>query len=184
MSRLSPLDPEQMSEQQRSVYERIVASRGDPAGPFASWLLSPEMADRAQALGEFARYRTVLGARLCELAILCVARFWDCPVEWAIHEPFARRAGLDDSVVEALRARREPPLEDERERAVYNFCGELLGTRRVSDDTYDAARRALGEQALVELTGVVGYYVLVAMTLNTFQTPLPAGVEAPFEVND
>lgn len=180
MSRLPPLEPEHMSDEQRAVYDRIVASRGSPDGPFASWLLSPQMAERAQALGEFARYRTVLGTRLCELAILQVARSCDCPVEWAIHEPFARRAGLADDVIEALRTRREPPLAEPGERAVHAFAGELLAERRVCDSTYDSARTALGEQALVELTGVIGYYVLVAMTLNAFQTPMPDGVDPPF----
>jgi len=184
MSRLQPLAPEAMTDEQRAVYDRIVATRGSPAGPFTSWLLSPQMADRAQALGEFARYHTVLGTRLCELAILRVARFCACPVEWAIHEPFARGAGLDDAVIEALRVRREPPLSDERERAVYTFAGELLAQRSVCDATYDTARAVLGEQALVELTGVVGYYVLVAMTLNAFRTPLPDGVPMPFEATD
>ena len=163
MSRLSPLEPERMAPEQRAVYDRIVASRGSPAGPFIAWLTSPELADRAQALGEFARYLTVLGPRLSELAILCVARHSDCPVEWAIHEPFGREAGVPD-------------------RAAYAFTMELLQRRDVGDATWRRARSVLDERALVELTGLVGYYVLVAMTLNTFRTPLPEGMAHPFPV--
>ena len=180
MSRLPPLDPAHMNPAQRAVYERIVASRGNPAGPFLSWLQSPELADRAQALGEFARYRTVLGTRLAELAILRVARHCNCAPEWAIHEPFARAAGLPAACIEALRAGHEPPLADQRERAVYEFAGELLATLQVGDATYERSREALGDQALVELTGVVGYYVLVVMTRNAFRTPLPEGAPDPF----
>ena len=182
MSRLSPLEPERMAPEQRAVYDRIVASRGSPAGPFIAWLTSPELADRAQALGEFARYLTVLGPRLSELAILCVARHSDCPVEWAIHEPFAREAGVPDSVIEALRRRQEPALDDAVDRAAYAFTMELLQRRDVGDATWRRARSVLDERALVELTGLVGYYVLVAMTLNTFRTPLPEGMAHPFPV--
>lgn len=180
MSRLPPLEPARMTPAQRAVHDRIVASRGDPAGPFEAWLVSPELAERAQALGEFARYLTVLGTRLSELAILQVARHSDCPVEWAIHEPFARRAGLADAVIEALRERRQPRFEDPREQAVHDFTAELLAHRDVADDVWRRASEVLDTQALVELTGLVGYYVLVAMTLNTFRTPLPAGVPQPF----
>ena len=175
MSRIPELKREELNEAQSRVYDAVMASRGNISGPFRIWLHSPEFSDRAQRLGEFARYRTTLGPRLSELAILVTARFWDCQVEWSLHEPFARQGGLDDGVIAAVRDRRAPAFQAEDERAVYGFCTELLAKRFVRDETFNVVVSHVGAQGAVELTGLVGYYSLVAMTLNAFEVPLPGG---------
>ncbi|MDA0748905.1 MAG: carboxymuconolactone decarboxylase family protein [bacterium] len=178
MSRLPELEPEGLSSRQREIYDRILASRGNIAGPFRIWLHSPELADRAQHLGEFLRYQTALEPRLSELAILVTARHMDCQVEWSIHERFAREGGLGPEVIDAVRLRRNPVFENIDEAAVYTFSGALLDRGLVADDVFDTALAHLGEEGVVDLTGLVGYYVMVAMTLNAFRVPLPEGVEA------
>jgi 4-carboxymuconolactone decarboxylase len=182
MSRIPELQKDELTEDQARVYDAVLASRGALAGPFRIWLHSPEFADRAQRLGEFVRYRTVLGPRLSELAILIVARHHNCQVEWTLHEPFARGAGLDQNVIEAIRDGRGPAFQREDERALHAFCAELLANHAVRDGTFQTAVAHVGSQGIVELTGLVGYYALVAMTLNAFRVPLPEGT-APLLTN-
>jgi 4-carboxymuconolactone decarboxylase len=143
------------------------------------WLRSPTFAARAQHLGEFARYETTLGPRRSELAILVVARHWTSQYEWGIHAGEAARAGIPDEVIAAIAARQPPRLDDEAERLVFEFSSALVRSHGVPDDLYRATVAAIGEQATVELVGVLGYYTLVAMTLNTFEIAAPAGGQAP-----
>ena len=133
------------------------------------------MADRAQSLGEFVRYRTSLEPRLSELAILVTARFWDCQVEWSLHEGFALESGLSEDIIDAVRHGRDPDFGRDDERAVYDYVIELLNNRFVPDGVFNAAQEALGKTGVVELTGIAGYYSMVAQTLNAFQVPVPRG---------
>lgn len=104
-SRLTPLDEMRMDADQRRVLEEILSGpRGNLDGPFLAWIHSPGLADHAQRLGAFCRYGTRLELRLTELAILVTAAWWQSQAEWQIHAPIAREAGIDDAVIEALRA--------------------------------------------------------------------------------
>lgn len=175
LARIPTPQLETLSSEQRHVYESIMASRGNLAGPFAIWLHSAEMADRAQALGEFVRYHTSLpgDGRLSELAILLVARHFNCQAEWSIHEPIALAKGVEPKTVDAIR-KGEPPLDLSRdEAAVHRFVTQMLKEHFVSADVFDETLTCFGEQAIVELTTLVGYYTLVAMTLNVFEVALP-----------
>ncbi|MEQ6918420.1 carboxymuconolactone decarboxylase family protein [Halomonas aquatica] len=178
-SRLSPLDEASMAPDQRRVLDAILSGpRGNLDGPFLAWIHSPELADHAQRLGAFCRYGTRLETRLTELAILFTAAWWQSQAEWQIHEPIAREAGVSEAVIEALRERREPAFERAAEALVYRLGKVLYTTRRVDDVLYAEAVEAFGEPAVVELVGVLGYYALVAMTLNVFEVrrgtePLP-----------
>ena len=175
MTRPGQLERAELNEEQARIFDAILETRGSIAGPFGIWLHSPELADRAQSLGEFVRYRTSLAPRLSELAILVTARFWDCQVEWSLHEPFALESGLSEEIIDAVRHGREPDFGLDDERAVFQFVSELLNHRFVSDGVFNAAQEALGTTGVVELTGIVGYYGLVAQTLNAFQVPVPEG---------
>lgn len=172
--RLGPIPPQQMTPaQQRAAQTVIDGPRGALVGPFVPLLRSPELMDCAQALGEYLRYRSALGTRLSELAILVTARVWDQAVEWAIHAPIAREVGLGADLVEAIGARRRPPAMAEDEAAVYDFCHELHSTRQVSDATYARALDLFGEQGVVDLMGLNGYYTLLAMVMNAARTAPP-----------
>ena len=175
MTRPGQLEHAELNEEQARIYDAILESRGSIAGPFGVWLHSPELADRAQSLGEFVRYRTSLAPRLSELAILVTARFWDCQVEWSLHEPFAVDSGLSADIIDAVRHGRAPDFARDDERAVFDYVNELLNNRFIPDGIFNAARETLGKTGVVELTGIVGYYSLVAQTLNAFQVPVPEG---------
>jgi 4-carboxymuconolactone decarboxylase len=172
--RIRDLPREEMTEAQGRVADEAVAGkRGRIPAPLRAWIHSPELGARAQRLGEFCRYDTTLGPRLSELAILVVARFHTAHYEWFAHKREALKAGLDPAIVADIAARRTPDLAKPRERAVYDYVSSLLVTHRVPDDVHAAAVRALGEAGVVELVGVVGYYILVALTLNAFEIGLP-----------
>ena len=176
-SRLRQLERDDLDEQQKAVWDAIVEARGNVAGPFRVWLHSAPFTDRAQKLGALVRYQTRLDARLSELVILVTARAWDCQLEWTLHEPFALEAGLAPELLEAVRLGQYPEFEREDEQAVYDYAAELVYNRFVQERTFAAARDLLGEAGVVELTGLIGYYSMVAMSLNAFQVPLPKGTK-------
>lgn len=180
MPRLEPLTPESMNDEQRRIAEEIAAGpRGGLRGPFQAWLRSPELADRGQKLGAFCRFETSLPPKLSELAILVTARHWTAQYEWYAHARIAREAGVSDAAIAAISRRERPDLDDPEQDLVYRFASEFYATSRIGEATYAEAVARFGEQGVVELVGIMGYYGLVAMTLNVFEMPLPEGVAEP-----
>ena len=169
---LAPLSS--MTPEQKQAYEEAAAGRrGHAPAPMIAWLKSPELARRAQKLGEFVRYETTLPPRLSELAILLTARHWTSHFEWQAHKPEGLKAGIEPDIIDAIAARRRPSLKTEEERAVYRLTTSLLETHQIPEDLYRAGVQALGERRVVELVGLLGYYALVSMTLNAFEIGLP-----------
>lgn len=180
MPRLAPLDPAQFTPEQQRVADAIIASRGQMAGgPFLPWMRSPELCDRAQHLGDFCRYHSTLEPVLSEFAIILTAAYWKSQYEFFAHARMAKEAGVSDAIIEAVRTGAQPPMTDERQRAIYAFVTEYFAAHRVSDATYERAKAALTERGVVDLVGIVGYYCLVSMTLNVFEVALPEGVAPP-----
>ena len=126
------------------------------------------------------RYRTILPEILTELAIVASARRWNSNVEWGIHARIAEKAGLDPEILRAMRDGQAPVFSDPAQKEVYEFTRELLMRGQVGDDAYLAVKTRWGEQGVVELTAVIGYYSMVAMMLNAHHVPLPAGVDPAF----
>ena len=181
MPRLGEIDRARLTERQRQVADEIQAGpRGGLAGPFWPWLRSPDLAERAQKLGELVRFHSTLSPRLFELAVLVTAHHWKAQFEWYAHAPLARKAGLGEDIIAAIQAGAKPNFARSDEAAVYDFAAELYVRKRVSDATYAAAVKHLGERGAVELVGILGYYALVSMTLNTFAIELPPGNAPPF----
>ena len=114
---------------------------------------------------------------LSELAILVVARTWGSEFEWLVHKPIALAAGVPAKAVEAIRSSRTPVLEDPAQSAVYAFCAALLSEHHVDDALYAATVKELGEEGVIDLVGVLGYYSLISMTINAFNVPLPEGAQ-------
>ena len=194
MSRISYITPENFTEAQEHLFKSITGgkrgegrapedllnSEGGMSGPFNAWLRTPVLGDAAQRLGETVRFESTLPPQLRELAILIVAAKWKAQYEWWAHERIARREGLDDQIIESIKAETPPELSNPTEAVVYNFARELLDEGRVSDHLYNEAVELLGEAKVVELVILLGYYTLVSMTLNVFEVPVPAGESAPF----
>ena len=178
--RLRPIPPEDWTDAQRAAAQEIIhGPRGALYGPFVPLLRSPELMGYAQKLGEYLRYRSAIGVRLSELAILVTAREWDQQVEWAIHAPIAQQVGVPADVIAAIARRERPAALLVDEAVVYDFCLELHRHKRVSDRVYDDALALFGEQGVVDLMGVNGYYTFLAMVMNTARTEAPASSAAP-----
>ena len=180
MARIPLPTPEILTPEQRRVYDAVVSGpRGALRGPLRAALHRPELADKWQQLGELLRYRTSLPPHLSELAILVTARHCDCQLEWLIHAEMARNAGLAEAIIETIRTRRPVDRIDQAERDVYSYAEELNRTNTVSDETHRRVRERFGTVGVVELTALIGYYTMVAMTLNAHEIPLPDGVAPP-----
>jgi 4-carboxymuconolactone decarboxylase len=180
-TRLPPFDRAAASPEQLAVLDEILSGpRGNLAGPFAAWIASPELAQHAQRLGAFCRYRTGLPLRLSELAILVTAAQWRAQAEWQIHYPIAIEAGVSEAVAEALLRGRRPEFAHPDEALIYNFAIELYDAKRVSDMTFGKAVQRFGHETTVNLVGLLGYYALVAMTLNVFAMRADADAPLPF----
>jgi 4-carboxymuconolactone decarboxylase len=174
LPRIPPVSVDSLTPAQREVYERIIAGpRGTVVGPLRVLLHSPALADRCQALGEYLRFGTVIPALLRELTIIVVGRRWNCQLEWLIHAPLAYEAGLSQEVIEAIRTAQAPEFADDDQAAVYELTRELSAFGRISDEVYDEVHALLGTEGAVELIALIGYYSMVAMTLNSHHVPLP-----------
>ncbi len=180
MARLPPLDPASLTGARKALHDKIVSGpRGRVAGPLEAMVRCPAIGDPLQALGGRLRFEGVLPGKLRELAILVVARFWSAQFEWHAHARIARDEGLDDVVMAAIAEGAAPALATPAENAVYAFCRELHETHEVGAATYAVAVEWLGQEAVIELTVLSGYYTTISMILNTFEVPLPEGVTPP-----
>jgi 4-carboxymuconolactone decarboxylase len=169
--RLPPIAPERWTEAQRREAEALIAGpRGAVLAPFIPLLRSPELAGHAQRLGAYLRYKSAIGVRLTELAILVTAAEWQQTVEWAIHAPIAEREGIAPTTIAALSRRERPPALADDEAAVYDVCVELQRQRCISDATWARAVTLFGEAGMVDLIGINGYYALLAMVMNGART--------------
>ena len=180
MRRFKLLTPQEMTDAQRKVHDEIAGGpRGGVRGPFNALLRSPELADRAQKMGEYARFNSSLPPRLNELAILITARYWTAQYEWHAHQKLGAKAGLSTKLMAQLAEGRRPSGMQPDETVVYDFCTELHRKKSVGDPAYQAALARFGERGVVDLIGVSGYYTLVSMVLNVDRHPLPEGVLPP-----
>ncbi|HSW03085.1 carboxymuconolactone decarboxylase family protein [Aquabacterium sp.] len=181
MARITLPSPDSMNPDQRRVYDKIVSGRrGKVQGPLRAVLHNAELANRWQALGELLRYNTSLSPRQSELAILVTGRACRAPFEWYAHRLEAEKVGIEPQVIDAILAETWPPGLSDDDAAVLRYAGELNRFNSVSDTTYADALARFGERTVVELTALVGYYTMVAMTLNAHEIPLPEGVEPAF----
>lgn len=176
--RFKPLTYDEMTPAQRTMIEHVLSGpRGSTDGPFNVQLRSPEMGDLGQQFGASTRFATSVPRKLYELAIIITARHWSAQFEWTAHHRGALQAGVSPAVCDAIAQGRRPSAMPSDEEAVYNFATELLDTKQVSDATFDAAKKLLGERGVVDLISVMGWYGTVSMYLNVDRYPLPEGTQ-------
>jgi 4-carboxymuconolactone decarboxylase len=176
--RFKPLTYDQLNPKQKMLADNVLAGdRGSLNGPYNVFLRSPEMGDLAQKFGDYTRFHSTVPRKLNEFAIIITARYWNAQYEWWSHRKFALDAGLGPEVIEAVAAGKRPATMKPDEEIVYNFCTEMLDTKQVSDANFEAAKAKLGEQGVVDLVAVMGYYHFVSMILNLDRYPLPEGAK-------
>jgi 4-carboxymuconolactone decarboxylase len=183
MDRLPPKARSELDDAGQALWDELTASRGDQIvgegggllGPFNAWVQAPTVGSKLAGLGVALRYDTSLDRNLIELAILTVGSHYRAEFEWMAHSRMARRHGVEEDVIAALAAGREPVFDDDRQRAVHLVASELVETGHLSAATHATARAQLTDVQLVELVTLVGYYALVSFTLNAFDVGLPPG---------
>jgi len=183
-ARIPDLIEDTLTPPQRALLDSIRSGpRGGGVnirGPFAVFLLAPAFGELAQQLGGFCRFKTGVPPRLSEFAILVTAKLWRAQYEWFAHVPQAERAGVKTQTIRDLHQGRMPKSAPKDERAIYDFIQDLYKTRRVSDKNFKRVSDILGQEATVELVGILGYYVLISMILDVFRMPVPEGEPLPF----
>jgi 4-carboxymuconolactone decarboxylase len=173
--RMPPIAPDRLTDAQKQAMAEFRAARKtDISGPFVPLLRSPQVMNRARAMGDYLRFNSVLPPRLSEFAILITARRWTQNYEWDAHQPLALKGGLSAEIVKSLAEGRRPDPMGQDEDALYTLCDELHRNQSVSDATYARAVATFGEQGVIDILGISGYYTMLAMVLNTARTPLPA----------
>jgi 4-carboxymuconolactone decarboxylase len=186
--RFKPLMPEDLNEEQRRIMQDINAGpRGAqnpnrstaPSGLFGVMIRAPGLADHAQKVGAYLRYGSSLDERISEFGIIITARYWNSPRVWSAHCKLALKAGLGRQTAEDLAHGRKPSGMKEDEAVAYRYCTELLETRTVNDATFDITLKQFGEQGVVDLTGVAGYYSMASMMQNINDAPFAAGSVLP-----
>jgi len=194
MSRISYITPENFTDAQKRLCDSITGGKrsqgraletffteeGGLRGPLNAFIHNPVIGDAAQRLGEVLRFEGCLSAPLRELAILTVGAEWKAQYEFWAHAEIGRKHGLDEGVLESLRAGEAPDFNSPAQALVFGFCRELMETGHISDHRYAEAVDLLGEAGVVELVILMGYYTTVAMILNVFEIPLPDGEQTPF----
>jgi 4-carboxymuconolactone decarboxylase len=167
--------PAQLSPEQAQVLaEAVAGKRGKVPAPMIGWLPNPELARRAQHLGALLRFDSSLEPALSELAILVCGRHWTSHHEWTAHRKIALEAGVDARTIADIAARKaEPYVRNDRERVVVKVATVLLAQTKLDDALYAEGHGVLGERGMVDLVGILGYYSLVALTLNAFEIGLP-----------
>jgi 4-carboxymuconolactone decarboxylase len=176
--RFKPLKYDEMTPAQKTMFENLLKGpRRGAGGPFNVLLRSPEMGDVVQEFGAKMRFGSSLPPKLNEMAIIIVGRHWTSHYEWNAHRAAAARAGLSESIIQSIAAGKRPASMDADETVIYNFAMELLNTKQVSDQVFQAVKDKFGERGVVDLIGVMGYYQLVSMLLNVDRHPLPPGAK-------
>lgn len=182
-SRMPPMPSEQLSPEQRAAVAAFrEARKAELTGPFIALLRSPEVLTRARAMGDYLRFTSRLAPKHSELVILMAARNWSQQYEWAVHYPIAIKAGVSVETARAVAERRRPADVSGSDAVLYDFCDELLRTQAVGDATYARMVAAFGEPGVVDTVGILGYYTMLAMMLNTARIPAPASDVPPLPV--
>ena len=159
----------------QQVFDALAAPRGGAVpAPFHVLLESPELASLTQALGAFCRYRTGFPPKLSELTVLIVAAHWGADYEFSVHAPIAKKEGVPETVIAAIRERRKPQLADDESQLIYDFATTFFATNEIPDDLFEESVNRFGRQRVVELAGILGYYSGLAILLRIFRVaPAP-----------
>lgn len=178
--RMPMIPDEKMTSEQRQAAEELIAGpRGEVKGPFVSLIRSPELMRRVQKVGEYIRFVCPLDKRLNEFAAIIAARHWNQQFEWWAHYRQALEAGLKREIADAIGEGRRPSGMAEDEEIVYDLLTEVIVNKGAADATYARAVKKFGEQGLIDIVAIAGYYALLAMVMNVTRTAVGDGHPLP-----
>ena len=195
MPRLPSLLVNNLNDDQRALFETLTGGKrsigrslneflgpdGAMRGPFNAMLHHPAAGKVVQRLGELLRFEGTLNDAQREVAILTVGRHWRAQYEWWAHARIAEGVGVARDLIQAIYDQGRLPGDASDLIAIHTFVRELMETQQVSDAAYAVAHAELGDEGIVELVILAGYYGVISGILNTFEVPLPAGETPPFD---
>lgn len=182
MARVEDLSRNQIKPEHLQYYDAIVGSRGSVRGPYGVLLQSPDLASRIAHTGTYVRFELDLPESLKETIICTTAREIDSQYEFFAHAHLAREAGTSEETLQAIAQRTAPEGLSGDEEMVVRYTQELLRNHKISDSTFDAVKDRFGMQKTVEITSLIGHYMLVGQILAAFEVALPDGIEPPLPV--
>lgn len=159
---------EELGPEGQKVFDAIAQSRGVVGGPWLALLHSPEMAQRTMHLGSYVRFESTLDHKVLEFTALVAARELECKHEWAAHVNHAQKAGVSLETIRLVHGKKGAESLSSEDAQIVSFVREMIHNHRVSEPTFQAIYARFGEQGMVELTATIGYYAMLACTLNTF----------------
>jgi 4-carboxymuconolactone decarboxylase len=169
MARIATIDKkEDLAQEDQKVYDAIAQSRGAVGGPWMALLHSPDLAGRTAHLGSYIRFESSLDRKMLELAALAAARELGCKHEWAAHIVHGQKAGISLETIRAIHQKKATEHFSTEDAQVISYVREIISSHRVSEPTFQALYGRLGEKGFVELAATVGYYAMLACTMNTF----------------
>ena len=172
--RIKDIPENELTAEQATVFKDLVAGRGRLLAPYRIWIHSPRLAAALEKVGTFLNTKSSLSEREVELAICIIADHWKGEYVWTVHTRTGVKLGISQSVFDAIRAGRDPALEDERLRAVHDLAKIAMEAGAGSDEAFARAERILGRNGIAEVLALLGYYSAVAMAVKVHRVPLPA----------
>ena len=173
MNRTLEIPPEQLTAEQKTVFDQLVAGRGRILGPYKIWIHSPTVASGMEHIGTFLNKRSSLSPREVEIGILVIAQHWDADYVRTAHIREGKRVGLTQEQIDAILAGKEPALADAHEQAVYRFAAALAAGAKLTDAAFAAIEQALGRAGVAEVLVLLGYYTSVALGMKVHEVPIP-----------
>jgi 4-carboxymuconolactone decarboxylase len=173
MNRLLEIPPEQLTPEQKTIFDQLVAGRGRILGPYKVWIHSPTIADGMEHIGTYLNKRGSLSPREVEIGILVIARHWDADYVRQAHIREGKRVGLAQETVDALVAGTDPKLTDPHERGVYEFANALANGAKLPDARFAEIEKVLGRNGIAEVLVLLGYYTSVALAMKIHEVPIP-----------
>ncbi|HEX2828081.1 MAG TPA: hypothetical protein VHP37_17135 [Burkholderiales bacterium] len=173
-TRIKDIPENELTPEQKKVFDDLVAGRGRLLTPYRIWIHSPKLAAALETIGTFLNKKGSLSEREVELVICIIANHWKGEFVWTVHTRAAVKLGYPQSVFDAMRAGQDPQIDDERERTIYDLAKIAMAPGAGSDEVFERAERVLGRNGIAEVLALLGYYSSVAMAVKLHRVPVPA----------
>jgi len=171
--RIKEIPESELTEEQATVFKDLVAGRGRLLTPYKIWIHSPKAASAMETIGTFLNKKSSLSEREVELVICIISNHWKSEYVWTVHVRTCVKLGIPQAVFDDMRAGRDPKLDNERERAIYDLSKISMAPGGGSDEVFDRADRVLGRDGIAEVLVLLGYYTSVAMAMKVHEVPIP-----------
>ena len=176
MARLPNIERDQLKPEDQKYFDEISGTRGSIRGPYGILLHSPDLAARVADTGAYVRFDFDMPEALKETVIITAAAHQKSQYEFAAHARLARQAGVPESTIKAIAQGTAPEGLSGDEELLVRYTTELLRNHKISDSTFNAVKDKWGDRGVVDVTTLIGHYLLVAQILAAFDVELAPGI--------